>query len=87
MRNNTHNHQVLSCHWSTKGSVPVPDLVFVVLQVLRVSEDLRVAQVIGVLKEMMVSVQIPASLASAPQEHPVCLALQDPEVCLVPRGQ
>lgn len=83
MRNKTQSHQLLSCYWSFRGSVPVPDLVFVVLQVQRVSEVWRVDQGIGVLKEMMVSVQIPASLALVLQEKPVCLALQDPEVCLV----
>lgn len=46
----------------------------------------RVAQGIRVLKEMMESVQIPVSPARAPQEPQVYLALQDPEVCLVPQG-
>lgn len=38
---------------------------------------------IRVLKEMMESVQMPASPAKVPQDHLVCRALQDPEVCLV----
>ena len=76
---------MLSCHWSIRCSVPVPDLVFVVPQVIKVSKVWRVAQGIRVLKEMMVSVHMPVSLARVPQEHVVCLALQDPEVCLVPK--
>ncbi len=49
------------------------------------SEVWRAARAIRVLKEMMESVQMPVSPARAPQEYLVCLALQDPEVCLVPQ--
>lgn len=59
------------------------DLVFVVLKVTKVSKVWRAVQVIRVLKEMMEFVQIPASPARAPQDYPVCPALQDPEVFLV----
>lgn len=73
------NPQVL--YWNTR--LPVPDLVHVLLQERKVSEVWRVPQGLKVRKEKMASVQRPVRPAMHPQEHLVCLVLQDPEVSLV----
>lgn len=59
------------------------DLVFVTLKGIKGSKGWRVVQAIRVQKVMMESVRRPASLAMVHQVSLVCLAPQDPEVCLV----
>lgn len=63
-------------------SVPSTDLAFV-LKGTKASKAWRVVQAIRVQKVTTESVQRPVSPAMVLQVNLVCLALQDPEVCLV----